>query len=502
VENCLQHIKNITILLVVATTMLGLSWVGYMASDDSLYSAGALGWLKDAPFVGNTHWALRHPLVIPVALSYSLFGVSELSLVLVTTAYFLALLIVTYYIVSVRFDAKTGLLAALLLSTVPLFAFEATIAGVDIVEAFFVVLSLWFFHKATEVKHSFALFLIAGLMAGLAWWTRETTIGLLLFYALLFAVGYRVPRHKYWIMAAGFAVLVIVELAYFWSLTGDPFHRVMVDAGLKKPPIDFVVPGTGNIEVSPLLNPIIALLANNEFMLLFFLAIPAAVWAWRERQLAPEQQRFVRLLVGLMIVWFLVVGYGIGLRALPRYFAVTSFAAAVLVGLWLVYRVAMRSRALAIVLAATVVGANLLSVLASNTEPIFAERALVAWLKKNDGQIFTDPETRRAAAFLLEEAGLAGRATKASVPVGAVYFYNPNKVLRENMSQSYTEQYRPQAGWIELERIIPKRKFVGLVLEGLGMDQFFPARLVKRLNWPNEPVVIYRVMGGSLKRAH
>src|SRR5580704_15828454 len=68
-----------TALLLVATVVaflvvVSVFWVGFLGSDDTLYWAGAGGWLAHVPYLGNTHWALRHTLVIPMAITRGLLG--------------------------------------------------------------------------------------------------------------------------------------------------------------------------------------------------------------------------------------------------------------------------------------------------------------------------------------------------------------------------------------------------------------------------------------------
>ena len=62
--------------------LINLFWVGFLGSDDSLYWAGSGGWLAHVPFLGGTHWALRHTLVIPIAIARAVLGDGSLALLL------------------------------------------------------------------------------------------------------------------------------------------------------------------------------------------------------------------------------------------------------------------------------------------------------------------------------------------------------------------------------------------------------------------------------------
>ena len=76
--------------------MLTLAWVGYVGTDDQSYARGALGWLNGFPYVGDNHWKVRHPVVIPLAVSLAIFGYREISLGLPSAFFFLVFLGVNY----------------------------------------------------------------------------------------------------------------------------------------------------------------------------------------------------------------------------------------------------------------------------------------------------------------------------------------------------------------------------------------------------------------------
>src|ERR1700741_1537264 len=71
--------------LVGFTSWLG--YVGFIASDDGSYSEAAIGWLDHFPYVGINHWGLRHAVVLPVALSFLVSGINEVSMILPTRVY-------------------------------------------------------------------------------------------------------------------------------------------------------------------------------------------------------------------------------------------------------------------------------------------------------------------------------------------------------------------------------------------------------------------------------
>ena len=62
-----KHLSSLVFVLLVAVAMMAFGWVGYYGSDDISYAAGGRGWLYDFPYVGDSHWTLRHTVVVPMA---------------------------------------------------------------------------------------------------------------------------------------------------------------------------------------------------------------------------------------------------------------------------------------------------------------------------------------------------------------------------------------------------------------------------------------------------
>src|SRR2546421_9525283 len=82
-----------------ATLCLLLVVGGFSDWDDHSYVEAADGWLAHAPFIGTTHWHLRHPLVLAIAASFWLFGRSEAALMVPTILCYLGILFLTFRIV-------------------------------------------------------------------------------------------------------------------------------------------------------------------------------------------------------------------------------------------------------------------------------------------------------------------------------------------------------------------------------------------------------------------
>lgn len=496
----MTHTRNLLALLLLAGLVLRFAWVGFINSDDLFYANGARGWLAHFPYVGDSHWSLRHTFVLPLALSFKLFGETEFALTLVPVLYFLALLVLSYGIVAREVSAGAGFAVALALLTTPVFAIWSTIATPDTAEVVFVVLSLWLFYRATIYhdasnqgagNRGTALYIAAGFCAGLAWLTRETALALVLVYGVLFLSGYRAPRSRYFLIALGFLIPTLAEILYFWVQTGDAWYRLRVDLDQGRSHGATTRVATGNIEVSPWLNPWLATFVSHNFGLVFFLALPALLWARRARaQISP----WLVLMAALLVLWFLALGYIIPVRKLARYFEVAAYAAVVLSVSWLALALWPKRRAWALILFGSLISSNLLAIYVDNREPLFGEHALVDWLARTHTPIYTDPDTRDAAKFLLDAQQLSSLVSVSPPPPGSLFFYNPNRV-NSTTAADYRAQFSPKASWAAQDKIAPAPKQLGLILAKVGAAQHLPQTLMRKLTSPNDAAVIYRVTG-------
>lgn len=508
----------VTFLVVLATVAFG--WVGYYGSDDMSYAAGGLGWLNQFPYVGVNHWTLRHTIVVPMAALFGVFGISELTLVLPATFYYLALLALVFFVLRRHFDTPTACIAVLILGTLPLTAVAATTVVPDFTEVFFCLLSLALFFEATRTDQRTRLLLLAGLAAGLSWLTRETVVFFLLTYGLLFLAGYGMPRRLYFVMAAGFLAVVGVEFAYFWAMTGDPLYRIHTDLAthlggeiiggaktttgleqaLSKVEGELYGPlsRTGSFSVSRFLDPILVVAANQEFMFLFYLALPAAAWIAVKRPFVGTGGRLLGLFGLAGLVWFGCLYLQIGMTLLPRYYLLPTVALIMTFAAWLRAILWRRSPVLAAVVLAGMVATHLVGIYVDNRNPIFAERSLVEFLKQTDQPVRTDPETARRGGFLYDVAGVEKRIVVGPPEPGQLYFYNPTYVSFGAMAPDRQKQlerlapYRPREDWTVVWHKEPERRLIGSAIDGLGLTRFIPKEIYRRLVQPNFPVTVYR----------
>jgi 4-amino-4-deoxy-L-arabinose transferase-like glycosyltransferase len=484
--------------LITFGLLVAWGWVGFFGSDDAFYAAGAYGWLTEFPYVGG-HGTIRYPITIPIALSFLTLGENEFSMALPSLLYMLGFLVLTYFAVWRTGDNRAGgwpaFGALATLVTCPLLVVQASIASVDIIEMFCVCASAYLFWRCVDEGPKAKRLFFAGALAGLGFLTRETAIFVALFYAIYFAIGYRFHRLHYLWIAAGFLAVWGLELLYLGAMTGDPLYRINIslhhDSSINRS-IDLA----GNVIVHPLVDPFLVLLANQEFMALFFIAIPLGGWLCFSRVIPTRLQAFAQMVATLGLVWFVAAGAAQKLLPLnPRYFMITAAAACILTGMALALLWGRRPL-LAAALAALLIGTNLLGIYVENKDTMFGERKLVALVAERPNSIImTDPMTRHRAEMMLRWEKADSRVLPSPPTPGALYFYNPKWLDSANfmMKAGQIPAYLPQPGWQKLGTWEPEPPLITKAIEASGLWAIIPQGIWKKLRHRYPPVTLYKV---------
>ena len=486
----------LTCLFVAA--MFAFAWVGYLDSDDGLYSTAALKWLE-GPLVGESHFEVRHPVVLAIAASYAMFGVGVMQLALVSTLFSAGTLIVTFLGLK-RFGIRTACLGIAVLASLPLFAINATITFCDTVEMFFVALSFFLFIKSIDSPNPVRWLILAGVIAALGYFSRATTVALIATYGILFLFGQGPKRAHYWWMAAGFFFVVVIEAAILYAATGDPFYRLSLAwanvAGEDKT-LAGVAAGmpdqAGNIRLNAFLDPILLFFINHEFALMFLFAVPAAIWACFMRAADKSGTLLLRWLTLLGLVWAVVMTIVLSKYSHPRYFLVTCICFAFPLAVWLQEVVLTRFKVIGAAVVLLILATNLTGIYVDNKKPMSGEFMLRDYMLTTNETVYTDPYTFVRARFILEEVGIADRLIEGIPTAGELYFFNPGRLDMYQGRVVDAEPYLPKDNWVLLNRQEPGRKWSGIVLETLGLSQFIPQHYLTRLDRPWLPVEVYRV---------
>lgn len=484
-----------------------LTFVGFTASDDFSYLSAARGRLHDFLFVWDDGWSPRHTVVFPIAASIGIFGETEWALTLPTLFYQIGIVTVGGFFVRHVAGTRAGLITAALLATLPLLAIQSSIASADTAELFFVVLSLSLFLLAVEHRGRTSLLLGAGLAAGFAVMTRETSGGLLLLYSVLFLIGFGMGRTRYFVLAAGFLFIQGADMLYYALMTGDPLYRLHVDLGvvardhqtLSRSPLPKLgYDKTGAFRVNALIDPLVMIFSRIDFGLLSYTAIPAAAWAATARREQGSAERAARVFLLAGLAW--LAFNSLALRTelvLPRYYSVCALSMAVIIGIWLGRIVWPRHDRRAAAVLGLLLGVNLLGLYLVNKEPLYGPRALVTYLSSTDGPVVTiDPEFAARSKTLLEWAGLSSRVKTTRPSAGDIVVNDPFVFTQEWLlsgAEARKAEFKPGPNWQPIWRRQEDRRLAGIVLERWGVAKFLPPLIYSKFDHPHPTITAYRV---------
>lgn len=418
-------------------------------------------------------------------------------MVLPSLCYLLAFLWLAWRTTSKAAGQPAGLAALAALVTLPLFVIQASIANVDAVELAFLFGSFALYLRCIDEQPTNLRLFLCGVLAGLAFLTRETGVFVATFYAPLFLIGYGMPRWRYLVIPLGFLAVWAAELAYLGIMTGDPLYRFNI-ALHHDSTIDRAVDLAGNTIVHPLIDPLLVLLLNQEFMALFLAAIPLALWLCFSRGTDPRTRRYARLIAWLGLSWFVCVGAAQHLLPLnPRYFTVAAAMACILTGMALIElaRRSVKMRFAALAMALALAGSNAIGFLVENKDSMYGEQVLADLTHSERGAIVTDPETRYRADMLLKWAHAQDRIEGRPPRAGELYLYNPERaaVHGSRIPPDRIASYAPGPGWVELRRYRLPMPLPARLLQSTRLDRFVPGGVWRKLSEHHQPVTLYRV---------
>lgn len=490
----------------LALLLLAALHVGFQASDDADYLTGALGWIEHFPYVGDSHWTLRHTITLPTALLVQLLGMNEFSVSLSNMLYFLALLALNA-VFCLRYLGKGGaLVTSLLLITMPGFLVVATYLNPDIPEVFFVSAAFWFWRSALDDPARTGRWLACGFFLGFAFVNRETSAALVLFIGLIFLFRPLAPRSRYVLIAAAFVLVAVADWLYLTLSTGNSMYRLGVDfhhdvVDRAAYIAELVTRGglidkQGNISVNVFVDPLLNLFISQKYTLLFWLLIPAGLHAYARRR--EPAMLTIGLLAGFGLVWFVFVSANPKLYLVPRYFVVVAWVAAVIVGWWLSECWASRRHLLVAALLACGLLANALALSVENIDPRFIERQLVTWVAAHPGEtIYTDIETYIRASYYFRFADVSmDRVSTDRPPAGRHFFYSAERVAEcatTPRCRKRVSDYRPSPSWRVEQTIEKPKRALGKLVQGIGIDSVLPTDIRRRVVGSGVAVTIYSV---------
>ena len=502
--------------VVLAALVMTWRYVGFQSSDDASYLEAGLRWIDHFPYVGDSHWSLRHPVALPIAAAVTLFGVREIAVSLPAILYFVGTFAVNIFFASRFIGLAPAVGGTLLLATLPGFVVLATYMNADLVELFYMTVAFWTFVHAVEHPDRRWPLVGSGAAAGLGFLTRETSAAFVIFVGLLFLFRPMMPRRNYFVIGAAFAAVIGVEWAYLTLMTGDPLYRLHIDR--EHDTIDraaelawsrqrgSLIDAEGNVSVSIWLDPFLNLLITQKYGLLFWAGIPAAVLLLA-RPAPPVRTTALRLMLLFATLWFAFVAFSPKLYLVPRYLVVTAsfFALAAGWGLAEAWRAGRRLDV--VVVAAALLAVNLVALMVENVNPRFAERRLVDVVLSHPGEtVFTDPNTERHADHFLRFRDMDTSRVSHDVPgPGALVLYNPESIARclrtfRCEEKLHLARYTPRADWRRVGAIEAPRSPAARIVEALSLQRFLPVEIARKITRPVPPIALYRVPEAAAER--
>jgi 4-amino-4-deoxy-L-arabinose transferase-like glycosyltransferase len=233
-------------LVIVAAALRLYSYQGHWGADDGEYAllANAMAHGRFWEFVDENyirafnapaHLPYRFALVVPLALLFKAFGVSELTFAAYPFVLSLLGVLVAFACGRVFFGATAGLLAAALWTVAPLDIAWATFFLPDGIASFYAcvgVLAVVYVMQSAIARPAQLLAggMVAGLCFGLSWMAKESVAYLVPFCGVLIVAGARKDFRRTLPLWVGVAIasgaVLAAEMAYYAIVRGDLLLRV------------------------------------------------------------------------------------------------------------------------------------------------------------------------------------------------------------------------------------------------------------------------------------
>ncbi|WEK42563.1 MAG: glycosyltransferase family 39 protein [Candidatus Sphingomonas colombiensis] len=459
------------ILIVAVGLALWIGWVGFIASDDSLYYVGAQAWLEHPPVAGADHWSTRFPLILTFAGVIATVGRNYAAFAVTAVLFYVVLVVLVGFFARGVGGQRAGWIAALLTATLPVVVFHASTVSVDLLEVSALIAGAMLLGRATDDRVGLWRGGGAGLCFGIAILCRETSVLALVAFVPMFLIGRPVPRRVLVAAGVGLALTLGAEALFQYAMTGDPLRRYAI-AFHHDEHIDRAANMEGNFLLWPPIDPLLVLLINDDFGLLFWLA-GLALALGAARGLGEAQRRQLTILTAMAGASFvLVAALYTKLVLNPRYFTLAAIVAVVVLALWL-DRLAGRWRALLLV---AIIGSDLLLMSVGNMHPRWEMEALVDAARRHPTEIVAgESHEVRRARIPMTFAGIDNLRYAPATPGGLIV-----------MPAS-----EAPAGVVVTRYPSPPTRLGG-VLRALGLEPIVPQAIARRMFAPDAEMVLVR----------
>ncbi len=229
-----RHPYDVRILLLVLVFALCVRIVfftGITNIDSLAYAENAHSIVQGTFEVSDYVHKLRLGLILPTAVVYRLFGVSELTSALYPFLCSLGSVVLIFSLGQLLFkDSASSLMCAALLAIFPMDVFFASQVMTEGPLSFLMALAVYCFLKGESLtdhrKRAKWYYILSGVMAGMAFMTKSFAALLLLFFLvyILYRRQLSTVSAYLWIALGGCGVLIL-EMGFYYLQTGDPLFR-------------------------------------------------------------------------------------------------------------------------------------------------------------------------------------------------------------------------------------------------------------------------------------
>lgn len=232
--------RNIAIFVVIilAAALRFYAFSGFGGLDDAEYATIAHqvtnGTFSLSGYNGPGPFPLRVGIVIPAAVSFTLLGVSQWSMVIYPFILSVGSVFLAYICAGHFFGSRAGFIAAAIWAVLPLDVYNATKLLPDLPGAFYgnIGITIILLASTREQKKLPPLFMgiLAGVSLALFWLSKESITYLVLFLAILMVMTIKNDRKRnlpLWIgVAAGSFSILVAEFFIYHHYTGDWLFRL------------------------------------------------------------------------------------------------------------------------------------------------------------------------------------------------------------------------------------------------------------------------------------
>jgi 4-amino-4-deoxy-L-arabinose transferase-like glycosyltransferase len=501
--------QALVVLLAVALLVRLVVFIGYQGHDDRSYIAFAWMFAHGGDFAMRgiaDPWTGRMLAWLPSALYIRLFGDSEWVLVLHSLLCSLGSVAIAFGVVRQFHGRHAALVAAGMMAVLPIDVLYGTRAFGDQGTGTLCVATLACFLMTLHTRSS-RWALGTGLAWGLAYLSKETAMLMLVPFLLVLWMRRDMPWRLVGIAASGLALVVAFELLFWLFQTGDALYRWHATLGSRErivpPPkaivswIDWIpspIPSEIMRSNNTLLDALLMLTTNEEWGLLFFLALPLSLLACKRGD-AVLRAVAVFMLAMVLLLAFLPLHfphYTLGRD--PRHFTAVSLPAVWLVAVWLVQQRALLRRALMSLFALSWGVCLIVGVVSSD---IGTARALAAYaLEHAESRIWTN---NIIASNIVVLSGFDSPAQ-----VGVVKFHqgrvvdggglsNPMRAMRPETPVTrqvsdlagqlvvLPDGVAPEPGWILVKEFAPQPGPIATALRRVLVSLGVPVRLADKV---------------------